>query len=61
MLSLLLVFVQSAGANAQNFVLASLISSRLQGKAGTSLKLLAIRNRAGIKHVHPRTVPSPVT
>ncbi len=61
MLSLLLVFEQSAGANAQNFALAFLISSQPQGKAGTSLKFLAIRDRAGIKHVHPRTVPSPIT
>jgi len=61
MLRLLLVFEQSTGTNTQNFALASLISFRLRDKAGTSPKFRAVRDQAGIGHLHLRTVPSPVT
>ncbi len=37
------------------------ILSQLRSEVETSLKLRAVRNQAGIKQVHLRTVSSPIT
>ena len=61
MLSLSLIVGQYTGTNTQDIALASKISFWLRGLAKTSLKFLATRYQAGIRHLHLRAVSSPVT
>ena len=58
---LVIGFRAKQGNKHPKLCLSFFILSRLRSKAGTSLKLRAVRNQAGIRHVHLRTVPSPVT
>ncbi len=61
MLSLSLIVGKYTGTNTQNISLAPYISFWFRGETKTSLKLLATRNQAGIRHLHLRAVSSPVT
>ncbi len=61
MLSLSLIVGKYTGTNTQDISLAPKISFWFRGETKTSLKLLATRYQAGIRHLHLRAVSSPVT